>query len=381
MGLPLQSLELLDANVQKDGSCLWGIARLGHVIQGLGLQSILLVRGSNSFEACGAQACLEGLLGSVDLMEIQARPNPQRAHLETAYEALRHQSIDAILAIGGGSVMDCAKVLGLWLHQRAGFAPLPFIVAPTCFGSGAEVTPFATVYEGHKKTSVADPRMKPSHIILDAKLGASLSTRSRVIGCLDALCQSVESFWSRQATMQSQHLSLEAIRVLAQGGWLSNPEKASIDALMLGSHLSGRAISMAKTTAAHALSYGLTSRFGVPHGQAVAMVMRRLWPSVVATQGPDARGVARVDELAGSKGIGGALERLFEVGELAPTLRGEFNKDTIPELLTLINPERLANFPFPLSMQCCASIYAQILGLDVPEASLVEDMKVLSYAK
>lgn len=210
---------------------------------------------------------------------------------------------DAIVAIGGGSVLDAAKALaaGLALDGAAlaaiardpsglaGQSIAPLVALPTTSGSGSEVTPVSVLWhrtpgggprgdrdDGPAKVSLAHPRLYPSHAIVDPALTDALPPdQTRATG-LDAFNQAAESIWNRNANAFTLPLATRAM-VLA---WRALPtlqhephDRAARDALAEASLLAGAALGQTRTVACHALSYPLTDRYGVTHGLACAFTM------------------------------------------------------------------------------------------------------------
>lgn len=343
-----------------DAAVRHGFDALAPILRALNPDPIFLIRGSASFIQSGAQARLQAL-PTQSLAEHLVGANPQRAHLESLYDQYRAKRHSCILAIGGGSVMDYAKVIKLWATRDNPEDPPPLCVVPTCFGSGAEVTPFSTVYEGQRKTSIADPVMKPNHIIIEPSFGRSLSFQQRAVGALDAFCQGLESYWSLRATKESRSLSLQAMLALSQGQWLCNPHQATLESLIRGAHLSGRAITTAKTTAAHALSYGLTARMGIPHGQAVAMMMIALLRSNCSAP-PFSCPILESQLGFGLSEVQSRLQTILDKAGLHHPSSSSTSDQDAEHLVALVNQERLANHPWPLSPRDCLALYRSVLS-------------------
>jgi alcohol dehydrogenase len=149
------------------------------------------------------------------------------------------------------------------------------LLAPTTSGSGSEATHFAVVYLDGDKHSIAGPAMYADHVVLDPELARSGSPHQRATSGIDATCQGIESLWAADATPQSRRLARHGLsKVLgAIEQFVDDPSERATRAMCLGSHLVGRAIDISKTTAAHALSYGITKRYGTDHGNAVALTL------------------------------------------------------------------------------------------------------------
>jgi alcohol dehydrogenase len=176
-----------------------------------------------------------------------------------------------IVAIGGGRILDAAKLVIRCLANERPY----FIAIPTTAGSGSEATPFAVVYKDKEKYSVEDSIMLPDYVLLDANMLATLSSRQRAISGIDALAQSVESIWNKNATEFSIVKSTKALRLVYNNlVELVNTKDFESDQSMLhAAYMAGEAIAVTRTTGCHALSYYLTAQHGVPHGQAVGFFL------------------------------------------------------------------------------------------------------------
>jgi alcohol dehydrogenase class IV len=193
---------------------------------------------------------------------------------------------DIIIAVGGGSVIDMAKIISVGLPEETSLLNIidgrgtvktkaKLYCAPTTAGSGSEATHFATIYVNGQKKSLAHKALLPDSIAIDPSLSASMPPYLTAYSGFDALSQAIEAYWAKSATSASREFSKQAIALI-----LPNIHNAvhcptlKIRALMAeGSYLAGRAINISKTTAPHALSYYLTAKFSIPHGHAVALLL------------------------------------------------------------------------------------------------------------
>jgi alcohol dehydrogenase len=220
-------------------------------------------------------------------------PNPDLDALDAACESLRGSDPAAIVGLGGGSTIDTAKVLSATLPDTEGFAlrtrlrerrnrpwgrTLPVVAIPTTAGTGAETTPFATVWDCAlgRKYSLDDPALVPRRVLLDPELTLGLPPRETLYGGLDAVSHALESLWNRRRdgasaawASESLALALDALpRVLA--------DPSDIEArgrMQQASLAAGLAIARTRTAIAHAISYPLTLHFGVPHGLACGFAL------------------------------------------------------------------------------------------------------------
>ncbi|MBQ1420926.1 MAG: iron-containing alcohol dehydrogenase, partial [Desulfovibrio sp.] len=181
---------------------------------------------------------------------------------------------EAVLGFGGGSAIDAAKALVHYAGLKAQVFALPSIV-----GTGSEQTSFAALYQGTGKISLAAPELLPTRVLVDAELYRQAPPEVKNAPAVDCLCQAMESFWAKGATDQSRAYALDCLRLCAETMRKYVMTQDAEAALHMGraSALSGMAINIAKTTASHALSYGLSTRYGISHGQAVALTLPGLF--------------------------------------------------------------------------------------------------------
>ncbi|MEV4342293.1 phosphonoacetaldehyde reductase [Streptomyces sp. NPDC049590] len=206
---------------------------------------------------------------------------------------------DAVVAIGGGTVIDAAKAAAALAHggppdadqvrracaagpASAGLAvPSRVVAVPTTAGTGAEATPFATLWDTRheRKLSLSGPAVRPCAAVLDPELLVGLSRRDLATGVLDALCQGAEASWSVRSTAESIRWGTSAVTLVAQvvdqvrDGTLDHAARGR---LQRAAHHSGRAIALAQTSSCHAISYPLTLRHGLAHGHACGVTLGRL---------------------------------------------------------------------------------------------------------
>ncbi len=217
--------------------------------------------------ALGAQ-----LAGIVD----EIAPNPQIKHLQSIKTKLC--DFDAIIALGGGSVIDSAKFLSVdSVFENDNFKiksqPKKLFAFATTSGTSSELTHWATVWDNDAfvKHSLSDEILYPKEAFYDANLSLSLPRQTTIYTALDALSHSFESIWNNNANPISTHYALMAIEIILRDLVELSQNLHSLQLrsnLMLASIYAGLAFSNTQTALAHALSYPLTMRFGTPHGLA-----------------------------------------------------------------------------------------------------------------
>lgn len=219
--------------------------------------------------------------------------NPDLNYLDDLALRYRNQTIQGIIALGGGSVIDAAKILAVTLpsnlarplHESLRIkarqdwkSRLPVIAIPTTAGTGSEVTPFATVWdkETHKKYSVSGSQIYPSLALLDPHLTLSLSKEQTLYTGLDATSHALESIWNKNSTPISTLLAWRALEIISDVFPVVLKDLGNINAresMQQASLFSGLAISQTRTAIAHSISYPLTSHYNIPHGLACSFTL------------------------------------------------------------------------------------------------------------
>ena len=246
---------------------------------------IFLVKGKNSYEQCGAKNIFDDIFAKLGCQVnefFDFESNPKYEDLQRGLDVLNSFDADIIVAVGGGSVMDMAKLLRFYDAYSGDFiknefqqkkALIPLCALPTTAGTGCEATHFAVMYKDKVKYSVAHVKMLPELAVIYPSFTYKNSPYLTACTGFDALAQAIEAYWNKNATLSSDEYALKSIKIL----WdhlpktVNNPEKNDRDLVSIASYWAGRAINITKTTAPHAVSYPFTSYYGYPHGHAVAL--------------------------------------------------------------------------------------------------------------
>lgn len=216
------------------------------------------------------------------------KPNPTFESCRKAIGFGQTAQFDGLIAIGGGSVMDTAKVVmasigtGIYdvpelLKFNTSFKnKIHSMFIPTTHGTGAEVTKWGTVWDmkEKKKYSISHVDLYPSVAILDGNLTLSLPIEIAITTVMDALSHGFESIWNNNANPTSTSFAIEAICSILNNvqNLKDNPSNLETRIKLLeAASLAGLAFSNTTTAAAHSISYPLTIHYGIPHGIASSM--------------------------------------------------------------------------------------------------------------
>ena len=263
------------------------IVDMQHILEQLQVTHVFLVRGKKSYIQCGAADTLQTVWNNLhcqvtEFDDFSTNPKEEDAHKGMA--CFNATNADCIIAVGGGSAMDMAKLIRYQAMQTS-TNHIPLLVVPTTAGTGAESTKFAVVYKNGIKHSVEDELILPDYAIVYPPFTYNNSPYLTACTGIDALAQAIEAFWSKNATVESKEYAIKAIQLLWQQlpQLVHNSTPKLRDEVAEGAYWAGRAINITKTTAPHAYSYAFTSDYGYPHGHAVALTL----PFFIALNGND----------------------------------------------------------------------------------------------
>ncbi|HEY6564895.1 MAG TPA: iron-containing alcohol dehydrogenase [Pirellulaceae bacterium] len=267
------------------------LARVGDLTAGLGVERVLLVTDPGLVAAGHAARC-EQYLAAAQLTCARfdgVRENPSTTDVDLGLAVARDFRPEVLLALGGGSAMDCTKGINFlytnggrmedyWGTGKAHREMLPALAIPTTAGTGSEVQSFALISRTSDGTKMAcgDPRVAFRFAILDPELLTTCPKDTAALAGLDALAHAIETFVSTRRNDFSAMLSRQAFQWLAHHLDALVGPSVSLETwsfLQRGACLAGLAIENSMLGAAHALSNPLTARCHVPHGQAVAMML------------------------------------------------------------------------------------------------------------
>lgn len=351
------------------------ISHLKKILKQIHAKKVFLVTGKVSYEKSGAKQKIDMQLLSYDTVYFSDfEPNPQIEDVQKGILLFKKDKFDAIVAVGGGSVIDTAKAINIlsaqkdkpikYITQKKKIKTrgVPLIAVPTTSGSGSEATRFAVVYVKKIKYSLDHPFLLPNYSIVDAQLTYNLPSPIAAASGMDALSQAVESYWSVKSTPLSKKYAKSAIKII-----LNNVSKAvnttsrkAKDAMSKAAHLAGKAINISQTTSCHSISYPMTSHFGIPHGQAVVITLGKLLSynnDVSEKDINDSRGVryvkktlSEIIKLLGASTVGDSqktISKLLREIHLETQLSalGLKKKDLGIILQNGFNPARMRNNP------------------------------------
>lgn len=366
-----------------------GIAQLPAILKEVGCEKLFLVVDS-SYPFLNIKDAIEALPVKERVMFSDFTPNPLYEQVCKGIELLKSSNCDTILAVGGGSAIDVAKCIKLAVLAEEGNAAIipplvsqrlpidgskiPFIAIPTTAGTGSESTHNAVMYYEGAKQTVTNDGVLPDYAILEPSVLKTLPLYQKKCTMMDALCQGIESWWSVNSTEESYEYSRKTIELI-MADWrkyiFENDDEAAKQ-IMLAANYGGRAINITQTTAAHAMSYKITSMYKLPHGHAVAVCLPEIWEYMLGHMDKciDSRGQEYLngifDKIAAAMGAENPKKAIALFREMMKDMElqnpvSENRNKEIDVLSHSVNPVRLKNNPVELSQDTIQMLYSIIV--------------------
>lgn len=299
-------------------------------------------------------------------------PNPLYEQVCAGVKLFNKESCELIVAFGGGSTIDVAKCIKLfskmdhninYLKQDTFDSGITLIAVPTTAGTGSESTRHAVIYFEGIKQSISHLSIVPNYAVLESAVLKTLPMYQKKCTMLDALCQAIESWWSVNSTDESKEYSRKAIKAIRENWeeYIFDNTNLAAEKIMEAANYAGRAINITATTAAHAMSYKITSMYNLPHGHAVAVCMLEVWAYMLEHTEDciDGRGVgyfkdtlAQIIEMIDLSYFKTMIEKLEMSHPSASDKEAE-----IEILAQSVNPVRLKNNPVSLSEDVLKKMY------------------------
>lgn len=268
------------------------IKDIEHYFRDKKAKKIVVIAGINSFKKIKGGNLIKKIFKKKKnqiLFFFKKSAFPDLTELRKIIHFLNQHKPEIILAIGGGSVIDYAKIANLKdliknpkakiLNQEYNCSnKLSNLIAiPTTAGSGAEVTSSAVIYINKIKYSVEGSGLSPKKFFLIPKLIIDNNKKLKSSAGFDAISQAVESIISVRSNKKSIIFAKKSLQLCLPNylKFFNRPNLNNCSLMSLGAMYSGKAINIAKTTAPHAISYPFTSLYGLSHGHAVSLTLEK----------------------------------------------------------------------------------------------------------
>ena len=326
---------------------------LSTVFQKENIRRVLIVTDVGIVRS-GIAAQLEAVLDEDDISYAvydQTRPNPTVVNVEQALSLYRRYRCQALIAIGGGSSMDCAKAVGARLARPGTplgklkgtlriLRPLPTLIAiPTTAGTGSETTLAAVITDtqAQHKYVMNDFVLIPKYAVLDARLTLSLPPHLTATTGMDALTHAVEAYIGRSTTRQTRQEALEATRLVfanVERAYRNGKDYEARSNMLTAAYRAGIAFSRSYVGYVHAVAHSLGGQYNIPHGLANAVLL----PYVLESYGSCIH--RKLHDLAVAAGVASPQEEdAIAAAKFIRAIRQLNARMGIPETLEGIRPE------------------------------------------
>ena len=309
------------------------------------------------------------------------RPNPRFEDMIDAARLFNENHCDFIIGAGGGSPIDSAKMIrlmttndvSLCLKEPMTDNSIKSLYIPTTAGTGAEATKTSVFYiNENEKTSISNLDFLPDYVVMMPELLETLPLYQRKVTCLDALCHSIESFWSVKATDESREYAKRGIVGFFENylGYINNTKQGN-EGMLWASYYGGKAINITGTTAAHAMCYNITMNCNTAHGHSVACGLSVIWEYMLDNRlEPNGKStyeevIAVFDEIARLMGVGNAREGMLRFKRLLEELELPYpktEKENIPVFASKVDVTRLGNNPMKFAIEDVINIYTKVFS-------------------
>jgi len=314
------------------------ITNLGKILRQYNPKNIFIVTGKLSYKKQKIISLIRQQISPYNLTYFSDfNPNPEIIDILNGVDKYKNQQCDFVIAIGGGSAIDSAKAINILscnteppLQYLKKFKNIskkgaPLIAIPTTSGSGSEATRFSSLYDNKKKCSLNHPYLLPDYVIIDPQMTITLPPYISACTGIDALTHAIEAHWSIDSTKESKKSSKKAIKLIMKNisAAVHQPTIQVREQMAEAAFLAGKAINITRTTACHRIASPITTYYGVPHGNAVGLILAPMLVfngNVSKKESQDPRGVdyviSTINEIAnliGSDSIYGASKIILSL--------------------------------------------------------------------
>ena len=352
------------------------VTEIPEILRSHGLSHPLLVT-DKSIHGLGLTKELENSLSenSIDFTIFdETIPNPTISNIESGVKKYIECNCDSIIAFGGGSVMDCAKVIGARIakpkkpvSKMKGLLKIckkiPLLIAiPTTAGTGSETTLAAVITDDktHHKYPINDFCLIPSYAVLDYKNTLGLPPHITSTTGMDALTHAVEAYIGGSTTRKTRKSAEIATKLIVENlpiAYQNGKNESARANMLLASYHAGVAFTISYVGYVHAVAHSLGGKYGVPHGLANAIIL----PHFLDEYGSKIhKKLARLSKISGIASKNDSNEQasakfiawIKETNKSMniPTYVEALKKEDIPSLARLANAEANPLYPVPVLM-------------------------------
>lgn len=355
--------------------------KLPEIIEKFKFENGLLISAPSMVRNGVAKRIVEQSNGKIKEVFSDIQPNPTVANTDACANLIRDNRYDFAIAIGGGSILDCAKVAcfiantdgttGEYFHKEKTIthAGVPLIAIPTTSGTASEITNVAVLTDTEKgiKAPLASEYLYPFYALIDPELTVSCPASVTAASGLDVLAHSLEAFYGKKHQPFTDMAAERAAKLVFDHLMTAYHEPDNLEARSKMSEASvtaGLAFNLTQTAAAHACSYPLTQDFGVPHGEACAFTLPVFW-RLNSNNGEESERLQSFSRSLGFADANALADRIDEMKKemgLCMTLE-DVGVDTEQHLNTLVENSfapNMQNNPVEITPSLLKSLYASL---------------------
>jgi len=328
------------------------LGELGNFLKSKEINDVLIVTGAGMARRGQVQPMMDGFedAGIRYVLQTYEHTDPTSDDIELGYKVYKENGCKAIVALGGGSRIDCGKgIAAKAVHPRKTVSQLqgvlkvhrpipPLVAIPTTAGAGSETTVAAVITDSatHRKAAINDPFLIPKYAVLDPTLTVGLSPFTTATTGMDAFAHAVEAYTNQTYnTSLEDRLAKEAVKLIHDNIYTAYSDGSNLEArqnMQRGAFFAGRAFTRGCVGYVHAVGHTLGGLYGVPHGLAMSVLL----PHVLRQYGASV--YERLAELADVCGFDG--ENIAEKAENFICWIEEINKKMdLPDKFDMIRDE------------------------------------------
>lgn len=351
------------------------LAKLPKFAKEKNFRSALLVTDQGLMSLGMAQPIIDGFKaeGLNIVVYDKVVPNPTITNIEEGLKLYKENNCDVIIALGGGSPMDCAKGIGARVARPGKSIPKmkgllkvfkklpPLVAIPTTSGTGSEATLAAVISnpDTHEKYPINDPVLIPRYAVMDPLLTVGLPKHITSTTGMDALTHAVEAYIGSENTANTKKYAIEATQLVfkyLKRAYDNGQDKEARNMMQKASLLAGMAFTRAYVGYVHAIAHSLGGFYGVPHGLANAVIL----PHVIEAYGEKAyKKLAQLADTVGIKGANDAekakafikaIRDMNESMEIPTRIEGKWTikEEDIPTMVERALKEANPLYPVPV---------------------------------
>ncbi len=352
------------------------VSELADIAKELGVERGLLVADPFFFTNGLAEKIIEESQGAIIASFGELSPNPDVSEVDACAELIREKSIGFVVALGGGSSMDCAKAASavaltedsICKYHGTGVPipeeHLPLIAVPTTAGTGSEVTKVSvlTNHANGKKAPINSTSFYPAYAVIDPELTYTMPPKVTAATGIDVLCHAMEGFWSKGHQPICDACALHATKLVFKYLYRAyqNPkDEEAREKMCEASLIAGLAFTIPLTTSSHACSFPLTNIYHIPHGEACGLTIDYF--ARINAKGEDGERIQEFAQAVGFKDMDEMADAIHEL-KMNMGLRTDLkdfrlSEEQISDLVRISRHPNLLNNPVEITDEILAEMY------------------------